>query len=347
MVMTAKGGGAWADPDVTGELPTVLRERLKSLDTQIKPHSAVEDVKALRFQRLHRLYTAAAIFFGTMAVVLVIAQVSEILSGIWPLYTELAAVICVLIIILAGKISGVHEKWLVSRHKAERLNMLFYRCLIDSLPNKQIESEINAIHSVDKIGDIWEWIQQRGIMWNPPADPTAKGVCTIVTYYLRTRLTDQIGYFSQRKVEIERSDKWTRLFPAAFFFFSLGAAILHILIDLTMTEGTDPHLSSGARIGVILVVCAAALPAIGAGMRTFRGANEFARNRVRYRLILDQLKTRDASIRSLRKEHCMTRERDDTSVVPALIEEMHASEEILEYEHQEWLRLMTDTEWFG
>ena len=96
-----------------------------------------------------------------------------------------------------------------------------------------------------------------------------------------------------------------------------------------------PAAHALADVSIVLIMVAASMPVLGAGVRTLRTAYEFARNTVRYR----------AKLVTLRhfKNKLPSHNEDPEPIFHAF---WHC-EQILESEHREWLRLMTDAEWFG
>src|SRR5439155_3729673 len=124
----------------------------------------------------------------------------------------------------------------------------------------------------------------------------------------------------------ELFDRSSRHLGPLLFLGSVIAALIHFGIDL-IHDGDGLHAASTQWI-----LLAAALPVVGAGIRTLRTAYEFARNTSRYRakaVALDRL------------DHILEEEKDPTSKVRLL----GYSEGLLEFEHHEWCRLMIEAEW--
>jgi hypothetical protein len=151
----------------------------------------------------------------------------------------------------------------------------------------------------------------------------------IVDYYVRERLEPQLAYATQRARSNASLERSTLLVGPSFFLFSVLAAFGHFTYE-AMNELRDKP----EAIGLILIFLAAALPAVGAGVRILRGAYEFARNYSRFHSVATGL------------SHISERLRQgaDSSVISALLKQ---SEQVLAAEHREWLRLMMEAEWFG
>jgi hypothetical protein len=142
-----------------------------------------------------------------------------------------------------------------------------------------------------------------------------------------------MDYFDRQAERNGRFDRRTRLITPGLFFISVVLAYLHFIYDLIRTsDHTNPaHPDS---LSVLLIAAAIAIPVIGAGVRTWRTAYEFARNANLFR-------AKHAALGQLAER--VRRESDPT----ALFYAMWCCEQILDAEHREWLRLMIEAEWFG
>jgi Flp pilus assembly protein TadB len=158
------------------------------------------------------------------------------------------------------------------------------------------------------------------------SDPAS--VRALADYYVQRRLRTQQEYFTSRLRRNESGDRRTRSLPPLLFFASVAAAFAHFGYDLWTHHHGEPMVS------ILLIVLAAGLAVIGAGLRTYRGAHEFSRNSTRFRAKLVALR------------HVGERLEHQTEPV-AIYRELWYCEQILESEHREWLRLMSDAEWFG
>ena len=151
----------------------------------------------------------------------------------------------------------------------------------------------------------------------------------IVDYYVRERLEPQLAYARKRARSNASLERSTWLVGPSFFLLSVLAAFGHFIYEAINESHDNPE-----AVGLILIFLAAALPAVGAGVRIIRGAFEFARNYSRFHGAATGL-----SQISERLRHCA-----DSSAIPTLLEQ---SEQVLAAEHREWLRLMMEAEWFG
>jgi hypothetical protein len=159
----------------------------------------------------------------------------------------------------------------------------------------------------------------------------------LVDYYQTKRLDQQMAYFSQAA---QRS-AWQRFashLPAACFFISVLLVFGHFAFDVYKRKPTQAnHANASSRCtqaGELLVVLAACLPVLGAGIRTVHLASERRRNTTRFQ-------AKHYALRQLRQE--LQEETEATAIFRLLWQ----CERIMEVEHREWLRLMMEAEWFG
>ena len=109
----------------------------------------------------------------------------------------------------------------------------------------------------------------------------------------------------------------------------------------TAEAATEPAPSVNLTVALILI--AASLPVIGAGVRTFRSAYQLARNTSRYKAAFEAIK-----LPAERLEHDAERlyrlyAEGHTAVgADDVFRDMWRCEQILEAEHREWLRLMKE-----
>ena len=87
----------------------------------------------------------------------------------------------------------------------------------------------------------------------------------------------QRGAFRNRARRHDRLDQATRNLGPILFLSSVFAVLIHFGIDLFRAKDGLHAVST------LLIVLAATLPVIGAGICTLRAAYEFGRNTSRYR----------------------------------------------------------------
>jgi hypothetical protein len=299
------------------------------------------DQAALRHQRQHRALTMTAAVCGAAAVLFAVVRLGfgYLASFPWLTEAEVAAALAALAAVVLGLVAARRTRWLVHRHRAERLRLLHYHFLTDptlwTAPDAwrarfaALDAEAARIAGASA-ADLHAWLEADAIPDPPPSEEClrvpAATVGALVDHYRTVRLSAQIGYFRRQAARNARLDRPVRYIPVAAFFVSVVAAFGHFAVELA--GGT------GSQASVLLIVLAAGAPVVGAAVRTVRLANEFSRNTVRFRakqVVLDRL------AEALRA---------GPEPVTAF-RELWCAEQVLESEHREWLRLMADAEWFG
>ncbi|HKM54101.1 MAG TPA: hypothetical protein VJY33_11890, partial [Isosphaeraceae bacterium] len=239
-----------------------------------------------------------------------------------------------------GLLIALKARWLLERLKAEQLRLLKFRFLLDldawcddDRFAKHLQQLCDSVRDVSQMSatDFREWVEELGkiAIPKPPRSCTAdaEALRQLVDYYRAKRLVFQRVYFenrTRRNVPLAWLTGW--LAPS-LFFSSVAFVLLHYVIEHFV------HVDNLHEIGRLFIFLAAALPAVGAGIRTLTAAHEFGRNKIRYRAkeaVLDHIdehlrEAKDADARLLDMEFC---------------------EQTLELEHREWARLMIETEVF-
>jgi hypothetical protein len=176
---------------------------------------------------------------------------------------------------------------------------------------------------------------------------------SLVEYYLSKRLNPQKEYLANRAQRNEHA--LLNALPAWLFFISVGAVFVKYFVEIAQhAYGETPPVpgTEAARASLTIflaAVGAASLPVFSAGVRSFRAAFEFSRNRSRFQAAHDALSRLEESLvhDSLELLGSRTGHSDGPVDAYAVISDLWWCEHILESEHREWLRLMYETEWFG
>jgi len=353
-----------------------LAPALQSCREIVEPAYRAADRTAVHFQRQHQAITIAAAVFGTVAVLFAILQLPRIISGSVlsiPVAEGITAAIAFIAVFL-GIFTLRQAGWMILRHKAERFKFLKFRFLIDPYlwsvdQDKRERTEQWLKYSADKIAELsneeLETWAEHGILPEEPASlagsqADAYTLYKLVDYYLTKRCRNQLKYFERKAQQFSSRDRYIKALPRLLFFGSIFAALLHFSLDLFETY-VLPHNEVGAQtaeaatqatpsinLTVALILIAASLPVIGAGVRTFRSAYQLARNTSRYKAAFEAIK-----LPAERLEHDAERlyglYAEGRTAVDAqdVFRDMWRCEQILEAEHREWLRLMMEAEWFG
>ncbi len=254
---------------------------------RIAQEFAPADDQAVEYQRRHRWLTRGAAAFGTLAVAFAIFGLSrgqqEVWSTVWlPSkekldWIELFLAGAAVVIVLVGRITHYKERWLRWRHRAESYRLLKYSFLIrpslwqgrEEDARLWIESRLNEISHTDLDKAVREPSPHGPFEGTESKLP--RGVLrALMEYYLSKRLNPQKEYLANRTQRNELSD-WIRAYLPWFFFLSIVAVFSKFFL---------------ARISIpwegFLALVAALLPAVAAGIRTWRSAFEFSRNKGRF-----------------------------------------------------------------
>ncbi len=317
--------------DILGKVGVILADAYDSADKD-----------ALRQQNVHRVLTLLAAAFGTAAVLFAIAHLSGLFPAPWPTSVEVGAAAIASFAVLLGLIQARQERWLLQRHKAERYRMLKFRALIDPVLwsgggaghrrwEEHLAEETARIARLTT-SSLQDWIKEQDVSYIPDTDGKCRfdrsPVRDLVAYYRDKRIDVQMAFYSDRMKRYMGRDRSTRNLPPMLFFGSVVAVLGHFLVDI-LDSGHAWRTAS-----VLLVVLAASLPVVGAGIRTYRSAHEFARSASLFR-------AKYAALRHLADR--LQAESGDEQILRTL----RHCEQFLESEHREWLRLMLDAEWFG
>ena len=251
---------------------------------------------------------------------------------------EVVCVVAAAAFVVVGLVLSYLKIWLVWRSRAEAYRQLKFRLLVkpglwtgQEPPNGDwqawFDAELQAAHGLDRhqleplsrqepLGDLADLPSHTAV--------AAGDLRTLADYYVRRRLAAQISYFEGKA---SRKSLWDspHLLPI-FFFGGVACAVTHVI------------LHQGQASFVFLALSLAA-PITWAAIRTWRSANEFARN----------------AARSKAKHTALTRYRDaiesvsraDPPDAARLFHLLALSEALLVSEQREWLRLMLDAEWYG
>jgi len=297
--------------------------------------------------RQHKIAVVLSAVFGTAAVIAAIIELA-IGENPYPRYVEVFCAALAAVAVGLGIGSHFMKKWLLERHRAERCRFAKYRVLVQLAAAgdepaavgaclKEFECLIRQIHALDD-EDLEEFMEEDPIPDDPPevhgGGKVQHKLQELVEHYVKQRLQAQAKYFFTQSRKKGAVDAWVKLIPPFLFFFSIVFALVHFAsAALDHFAWFKKHL--GAYLdSERLVFCAALFPVFGSGVRLLRSAFEYSRNTVRYR----------AKYRAL--EQLMIK-LESASHPNQIVHSMWKGEMILEQEHREWLRLMTEAEWFG
>jgi hypothetical protein len=307
------------------------------------------DGEALRNQRWHRAFTLAATLCGGGAV----------LIGVWNLDlasphrdlagTEFTLVVLLVVSIAIGLWQQRKNRWLLNRHKAELLRLLKFEFLTtpsawnahDVTAAQWVGDRVRAIDAVRDRRALRAAVSTARIAeeLTLPPDIPSPALIKLVEYYLGKRLNPQKEYLADRA---QRNAFWDgalqRNVNTTLFFLSVAAIATQAVFIL----GGVPDR---ARSIFITTLGAASLPVIASIIRTLRSAFEFSRNRSRFLSAHDALSKLEQRLTHYLLWAHSTELAPDAKAM--ILREFERCETQLRTEHNEWLRLMLEAEWFG
>jgi hypothetical protein len=353
---------------------SLMSQALQYLKQVVSQPYWLSNDDAMAFQDKHHSITFKALLAGTAAITIAISQLA--VAQIFDLYVaahgftaepewieawkwgmaivEFVSAVFAGIYVTWGVLLAVQKKWLLERHKAERLRFLKYRSLLAlatepgvdrSLKSwkQRVKREADEIENMDEVEMERWWKENRRIAkddYSLKITVTEEELNQIMEYYKDKRLDSQIKYFFKKSERDMASDAFWKVIPPFFFVASIACAVIHIFISGGVTivhhfERIEPLEPYGVRVAsTIFIAMAALFPVFGAAIRTHRSANEFSRNTVRFHAVYLELK----------ESYGLLEPKEDATVK---LRRLWLSEERLESEHREWLRLMDEAEWYG
>jgi hypothetical protein len=312
------------------------------------------DEEANHYEGQHKNLTIVIAVAGTFAVI------AGIFRSVAPVVSLLGIVIEFIAIsaVLAGIWSKRQPAWFLARHKAERCRFLKFRFIVD--PSLWTGIHTQRAERIDKLRSEMEEIRQMGLpelrTWaekgmvpdspvRGAAHPAApEDLRELIDYYVRKRLCDQMNWFKRRAQQFSYRDQAFKRLPPLLFFGSVFAALLCFTYDeLARVAGVPaqiPLLSASVNVIVALSLLAGILAALGGGVRTLRSASQSARNTSRYTAAFEGLKPSFDALKEELLNVEATRGRVAQTNASAIFYHLWKSEQIMEAEHREWLRLM-------
>jgi hypothetical protein len=305
VVSTARGAGTFDDMHDT---PKEL-ERYVSLAKPFEWCRSISDefdradAPALVYQRWHRRITRIAAFFATLAVGAAIiglshhpastepaaGQPSSWLPAVHSLdWLEFGFATIAVLAVLIGWRSRCKDNWLHYRHQAESFRLLRYRFLIhpstwqsgEEAARQWIDSEVNEIRHTALESAVTQ-PSPHGPFEGTRTRLQRSTLRALTEYYLFKRLNPQKEYLANRTQRNEFSD-WIRAYLPWFFFLSIVAVLFKFLVVVVAERWNTFRVHSSERWETWPALLAALLPAAAAGVRTWRSAFEFSRNKGRF-----------------------------------------------------------------
>lgn len=350
------------DPSTWGRLADVLL----ICQRDIEGVYADADREANHCQGQHKNLTIVAVAAGTFAVIVAILQLTELRRSFAPMpILEGVTALIAIGAVVAGIWLKRQPGWFLARHKAERCRFLKFRFLIDPAlwigthPQRaeridKLPLEVDEIQQLDLPG-LRKWAEEGMV----PQAPKRGASCLaapvdlreLIDYYIKKRLCNQMNWFNKRAQQLSHRDRLLKRLPPLLFFGSVFAALVHFtyneLVNLAGAPAQVSLLGASIEVSLALILVAAILPVLGGGFHTLRSAYQFARNRSRYTAALEGLKPSYDALKAESQNLATTGEGFAQTSASTIFYHMWRSEQIMEAEHREWLRLMMQAEWFG
>jgi hypothetical protein len=307
------------------------------------------DSVAIKMHNWYELVTGTAVFFGALSVVLAIAEATSSPGFTKKHHLTLAEFLAAAIslaAILLGLGANFKERWILARYKAERLRLLkFASLLVPSLwcePPAFSKSERDLrrqVHCISELeyDDAERWAK-RGVhpyAAKPPcSEEHSKAMDELIDHYVPKRIGAQLNYLETHWGRLEFRGRLTSIGVQIAYWISFIFVGCHLVVQ-RLTERGDIAANADAEwIGAILAFTALILPIFAAAARTFRAANEFERSVLRHKATYDSLNWLAAEIE----------DEPDRARKFVLI---GFAETVLEADCREFIRLLSEAEWYG
>jgi hypothetical protein len=315
------------------------------------------DAAAKRHQRTYQWLSICAVGFGAASVFFAVVEVMKLklpLDLFDARTGEMVTAGLTFALILTGLFARFKERWILARYKAENLRLLKFRRLTDpSMWCEPADLDTAAMDLQEEVEEIAGQNYEEAKEWaakgiHPKsASPPCENRCPealheLVDYYVPKRIDVQIRYLKDHSSIVERRGARTALWVQVLFFASFAFVLAHLIVTTAqILAGTPPTVDEimnqakhEPKIDDYLALSALLLPIGAAALRTFRAAREFERNGLRHRATLDSL-------------HDLSHKLRDTKDLEKKFELVGFSELVLEADCREFMRLVSEAEWYG
>lgn len=352
-----------------GENGPALCQALEYVQQLIFPAFQKADQEAQKSRKEYQQISSRAVWFGAAAVIVGIVQfaVPEPVGSLQvslDLFEAAAAGVC-LFFIWKGVHGEPKEKWLVARYQAEHLRLLKFKTLTgpdlwcdesdksDGCDPKRLTPVWQNVD--DKVFELmaldYEQVKERAgqgiypdlvqLRYPPSCYPA---LAELIRYYCDKRLRTQMNYLATKSKDEKKQGSVWQLLTRNLFFASFGFVLVHLLLSFIGIFTTLELLP----LEKASLVIAAIPPAAVAGIRSFRASREFERNALRHRATLDSLeKLSDKMVETnARAEHSGMDEKAKGEILGRQLEIVRFCELVLEYDTCEFMRLLSEVEWY-
>ncbi len=314
----------------------LLVDALEVLDRTLLNVYREADQKAVRQQHRYRTLALWSTVNGALAVFLALLPVSKAEQP----YVAVTQAICAAIslgILIHAMIAGTRETWLLERYRAERLRLAKFGALLDpncwdksSRPQWQskLEGHIEDLTmEVEEALDTWTTHGTVPAVRDAPHGIEPALSIEIRDYYRHKRLAVQLLYLRTRFPQERKRERTTRYFGPILFYASVCVLVIYTVLELATQGAALPWLS-------LVMFLGACLPAFTTAVRSHRAVREFGRNALRHEATYHALRELDGRL-------------SGESGPAAIFRTIGFSEQVLEADTREWMRLMKEAERFG
>jgi ryanodine receptor 2 len=354
--MNDKGEIEWLESRLAAE-PSLepLIDRLRWLDKELGPGFHEVDESANRNQLCYLRASLWCLICAGLAVFLAVYQLADFpkfgLPSLALPVAEFVLVAGAVLLVLLDFQKKWRETWLTDRSRAERIRALKFRSLLNpgfwsEVTRPQAEAEIRG--DLRKINSLTPERLENHLAY-ANLDPSVPSVISgtpeldhaIGNYYLRRRLIIQSGYVRQKVRTYHHADQRTKLLGTCLFFGVLLFVFAHDAVDLVSHLSHVEPAAAGhpvdnwpATVGRVLIFFAAILPLGSATLHVYRSGREAGRNHLRSAATYKRLSSLRTRLEKSEHNH-------------EQIRLMVQSEVVLANEHEQWLQLMKECEWYG
>jgi hypothetical protein len=305
------------------------------------------DADAVRYRKRYLWISILAVVCGATSVFFAVVEVMNLILP-WDLFeaghAEVIFTLATIALIAWGLVKKYKENWILSRYKAENLRLLKFRKLTDpsmwcepgdlDAAANELQEDVEEI-SAQKYEDAEAWAA-KGIhpkaACAPCEDRCPEALHELVDYYVPKRLDVQIRYLERRSERQEQRGEGTSTIVMSLFWGSFAFVLAHIAVGFFQKpDNVAPH---PLHVVDLMALMALILPIGAAAFRTYRAANEFERNSLRHRATLDSL-------------HALSHKLHAEKDLGEKFKLVGFCELVLEADSREFVRLVSEAEWYG
>jgi hypothetical protein len=247
---------------------------LQVISERLSPFYVRADLLAMRYQNWYYILGNALFLLAAAAVAAIASQVVFAPERLELVWIEVALMLGVLLILMAGRLWRFHDRWISYRFLAERFRSAFFLGLAGLRGHR--EASLEHIH-LSHVSE--EWLRRAfGEVWSrrPQVELTESSVEDLRQFLAEAWIEDQ-GNF-HRSAHHKYKARHVRLSRITEFLFgaTVLAAGLHAL-------GVGEHGSVGSlSLADLLILLAISMPALGAAVGGILAEREYLRNSGRY-----------------------------------------------------------------